>query len=235
MFLILKFISYPILLIFLAVNAYCVYKAGTDIIQYYKAYLWFAVGIATYFVIKPLFRKNLSFLETFTHELTHTIVGLIFFQRIHSFTATDGEGGVMKHSGKHTNNVFIALAPYFLPIFTFTLLLFRIMVKTEYLQFFDVLIGLSVAFHFVAMIKDIRPNQSDIKTCGYVFSYLFISAFLLFNTSIILWSIQNGISVAFVNWWDNAVFWAGNLRSFGTMVNNGLTFSYRKKIILRWI
>ena len=214
MFVILKFISYPILLIFLAVNVYCVYKAGADVIQYYKAYLWFAVGIAAYFAIMPLFRKNLSFFETFTHELTHTIVGLIFFQRIHYFTATSGEGGIMEHSGKHTNNVFIALAPYCLPIFTFALLIFRIMIKTEYLQFFDVLIGLSVAFHFVAMIKDIRPNQTDIKTCGYVFSFLFISAFILFNTSIILWSIRNGIGGAFVNWWDNAVVFGGEYKEF---------------------
>jgi xanthine/uracil permease len=201
----IKLISYPILLLFLAVNAYCVYKAGTDVVQYYKAYFWFAGGIVAYFVTIPLFRKNLKFIETFTHELTHTIVGLIFFQRIHSFTATNGEGGLMEHSGNNTNNVFITLAPYCLPIFTFALLLLRIMIKPEYLRLFDVLIGLSVAFHFVAIIKDIRPNQTDIKNCGYIFSYLFILAFLLFNGSVILWSIQSGIGEAFVNWCDNTI------------------------------
>jgi len=205
MFLILKLVSYPILLIFLAVNAYCVYKAGAGAVLHYKTYLWFAAGMVLYFAVRPLLRKNLCFIETFAHELTHTLVGLFFFQRINSFTVTNGEGGVVEHSGKHANNVFIALAPYCISVVTLFLLIFRFMIAAESLWGFDMLIGLTAGFHFVAMIKDISPRQTDIKESGYVFSGLFILAFLLFNASIILWSIQGGFGAAFVNWWDNSM------------------------------
>jgi hypothetical protein len=89
------------------------------------------------------------------------------------------------------------------------------MIAMESRWFFDMLIGLTVGFHFVAMIKDISPHQTDIKECGYVFSYLFITAFLLFNASIILWSIQGGIGAAFAKWWDNALFCYGKYAGVG--------------------
>ncbi len=75
-----------------------------------KTYLWFIIGFGAYIVLKGSLQKNLVFLEIFTHELTHTIVGLVFFQKIHSFHATNGEGGAISHSGKMTNNPFILLA-----------------------------------------------------------------------------------------------------------------------------
>jgi hypothetical protein len=183
-------------------------------VSHYKSYIWFTAGVAAYLALRRLFRQNIVFLETFTHELTHTVAGLMLFQRIDSFTATNGGGGVIEHSGRHSNNFLISLAPYCLPIFTFFLLLFKYMIAAKSLWVFDVLTGLTAGFHFVAMVKDIGPHQTDIQECGYLFSYLFIFAFLLFNASIILWAVEYGIGRAFVNWWENAAFCFKNLYSY---------------------
>jgi len=202
----LKIISYPLLMLFLAFNAYCVYRAGDWAIMHYKVYMWFAIGFVAYAVLKGLLRKNLDFFETFTHELTHTIVGLMFFQKIHSFQATNGDGGVIYHSGKLQNNVFIALSPYCLPIYTFALLIIRLWIASQSLWIFEILIGLTVGFHFFTIKKDISPNQPDMQGCGKFFSYLFIWAFILFHLVLIIWSLRNGIDGALVRWWNNLIY-----------------------------
>ena len=206
MFIILKILSYPLLLVFLAINGYCLYKLGFDIYVNYLVYTWIGAGIFGYLlVLAPIFRKNLEFLETFTHELIHTVVGLLFLQRIHSFTATDGGGGAIEHSGRHNRNVFITLSPYFLPIYTIFFILIKLMIIESSIYIFDIIIGLTFGFHLLAMMKDIRPYQTDLQKFGYFFSYLFVIAFLIFMTCIVLWSIKDGLGGAFANWWNVAL------------------------------
>lgn len=202
----LKIISYPLLMLFLAVNTYSVYIAVSWGVMHPKVYIWFSIGFTSYLVLKGLLRKNLDFLETFTHELTHTIVGLLFFQKIHSFQATNGNGGVIYHSGKLQNNVFITLAPYCLPIYTFALLIIRLWIASKSLWIFEILIGLTVGFHSVTMKKQIDSYQSDIQIFGLFFSYLFIWAFIMFNLALIIWSMRSGIDGAIVKWWQNLMY-----------------------------
>lgn len=198
-----KIISYPLLLLFLLFNAYCLYIAISWAIMHPKVYLWFISGLGAYLLLKGLFRKNLDFLETFTHELTHTIVGLTFFQKIHSFHATNGEGGAIYHSGKMTNNVFISLAPYCLPIYTFALLVFRLWITIKALWIIELLIGSTFGFHAIAMKKQISRFQPDIQNCGILFSYLFIWVFILFHLTLIIWSMRSGIDGALTHWLNN--------------------------------
>lgn len=202
----LKIISYPLLILFLVFNTYSVYKAVIWGLLHPKVYLWFAIGFLSYLVLKGLLRKNHNFLETFTHELTHTIVGLVFFQKIHSFQATDSKGGAIYHSGKFKKNVFISLAPYCLPIYTFALLIIRLWIASKFLWIFELLIGLTVGFHIITIKKQIGRYQSDIQDCGIFFSYLFIWAFIMLNLALIIWSMRSGIDGAIIKWWQNLVY-----------------------------
>lgn len=173
-----------------------------------KIYKWLLIGFAIYYVIRliPFIRKNEEFLQIFSHELTHTIVGLLFFQRIHSFQANEQEG-VVWHSGRKIGSLFISLAPYCLPVFTFGFLILRIIGANKSLYIFDLLIGFTLAFHCLCFIKQTRPYQTDISSNGYMLSYLFIVCFLLFNITIILLSIRKGIINAnlylFPNYWKD--------------------------------
>ncbi|MCL2072760.1 MAG: M50 family metallopeptidase [Marinilabiliaceae bacterium] len=211
----LKIISYPLLTIFLAVNVCCFYNATLFAIGNYKTFKWLTIGIVAYILITKFFRKNLAYWRTFSHELTHKLVGLLFGRKIHSFTVTSEMGGAVHHSGKFSNNVLISLSPYCLPIYTYFLLIIRLMIENAYIWIFDIMIGLTVGFHAVAIFKDTqkcqqnvnqpKEYQPDIQKCGIFYSFLFIWAFLLFNAAIIIWSIPHGLNGAFVNWWDNFV------------------------------
>jgi hypothetical protein len=172
--------------------------------------MWFFIGIGSYFILRliPQLKKNEEWLQTFSHELSHTIVGLLFFQRIHSFQAGEKSGAVY-HSGHRFGETFISLAPYYLPIFTFAFLLLRIIGAWKSLYIFDIFIGFTLAFHCLCFAKQTRSYQTDISSVGYVKAYLFIACALLFNLTIILLSIRKGIVNAniylFTNYWDDIV------------------------------
>ena len=175
-----------------------------------KLYIWFFIGIGSYFVLRmiPQLKKNEEWLQTFSHELSHTIVGLLFFQRIHSFQASE-RSGVVYHSGHRFGETFISLAPYYLPIFTFAFLLLRIVGAWKLLYVFDLFIGFTLAFHCLCFAKQTRSYQTDISSVGYIKAYLFIACALLFNLTIVLLSVRKGIVNAnaylFTNYWHDII------------------------------
>ena len=203
---ILKLATYPLLLLFLTINTHSLYKSAIGVVLHSKLYLWVAVGIAIYFVVRQVLRLNLDFLETFTHEIIHAVVSIIFLHKIVSITINEKEGEII-HRGKNgSRNVFISLAPYCIPIYTFAFLLLRLIVIGKFLWVIDILVGLTTGFHGCAIRRQIGTHQNDIQNCGILFSFLFICAFILFNTSIILWSIKNGIGGAVLCWWENLMY-----------------------------
>ena len=60
-------------------------------------YVGLTVGFLAYLVplilmlLIPRFKHNLSWMLKFTHELTHTLVALLFFRKIHEFVIKDGD------------------------------------------------------------------------------------------------------------------------------------------------
>ena len=207
----LNILSFPVLAICVALASLEFYSVLLTGIRHYLLYKWFGAGFAVYFLLHllPFVRKNEEFLQTFSHELTHTIVGLMFGQKIHSFMATDGAGGEIRHSGNRFGGIFIALAPYCLPVFTYAFLLLRIIGAWKQLMWFDIFIGFTTAFHATCFAKQTRNYQTDIKQHGYLKSYLFIAVFWLFNATIILLSIRKGIikSVCYIfpQYWNDIV------------------------------
>jgi hypothetical protein len=165
----------------------------------YKLYLWFGIGVVAYIVLKQLriLRKNAEWFETQTHEWTHTIVALMFGQKIHSVSAGEGEG-VVYHSGRFSRNIFISLAPYCLPVYSYAFCVLRLLSAKRTLHIFDLLIGFTLVFHLVAFKKQTKSYQPDIREFGLPVSYIFIAAFLFFNLTIILLTIRTGIGSAFI-------------------------------------
>ena len=191
----LNILTLPLLLICLVLAAIEFYPVLLWGIKHYTLYKWFGAGFAAYFLLRfvPFFKKNEGFMQTFSHELTHTVVGLMFGRIIHSFKATSGDGGEMWHSGGRFGDTFISLAPYCLPIFTYAFLFLRIIGAWKLLLWFDIFIGLTLAFHIVCFATQTRNYQTDISSQGYIKSYLFIVLFWLFNATVILLSVRKGI------------------------------------------
>jgi len=206
---ILKILAYTLLVVFLLLSAWHFFETTYHLaLKSYKLYLWFGIGVALYIVLRrlPFLRKNAEWFETQTHEWIHTIVALMFGQKIHSVNAGEGEG-VMYHSGRFSRNIFISLAPYCLPIYTYAFCILRLLSAKQSVHIFDLLIGLTLTFHIVAFTKQTKPHQFDIQEFGLLTSYLFIAAFLFFNFTVILMTVKKGIDGAFVyqaeHYWKN--------------------------------
>lgn len=200
------FFGLIILIPLLALFSVGLYKTVIGIIPIYKVYMWFGIGIGAYLILGLIFKKNREWLQTFSHELTHTIVGLFFFKKIHEFNANaTGEGSIVS-SG--SGNMVISLTPYFLPIFTLFFLIIRTFVNEQSLPVFDVIIGFTFAFHLGCFISQTGSYQTDLQKHGLFLSYIFIFTFLIMNIAIVLLSIDVNLWIAFknffVNCWEDA-------------------------------
>lgn len=181
------------------------YAVETSTKQLYSGYLWMGVGFLIYIIFhRFVFRKNIDIMQTMSHEGAHMLVGALFLRRkIYQFNAKSADSlsygdntlGFVSSSRKNNRiSLLSTLAPYMLPYLTFVLLLFRLMIKNECLPIIDVIIGFSLMFYFFCWKKDTRRDQSDILLCGVFLSYLYIITFLMFNISLIIYSLSGGMS-----------------------------------------
>jgi hypothetical protein len=109
------------------------------------------------------------------HELTHALWAKLFGKKVLGMRV-GAESGAVTVSG---TNVWITLAPYFFPLYSV------LAVAAYYLVglFTDVepwhdpwlaLVGLTWAFHVTFTLSTLMTHQSDIRSCGRLFSYSFI-------------------------------------------------------------
>ena len=182
------------------------------ILRQLAIYQWVAVGIVAFALIHHFVKKNMTWLETFSHELTHIVVALLFFRRIHSFHAEE-DSGVVYTSGEHEYGMApMALAPYCLPVFTYLLLSIRCLMDFHGMWIYDILIGMTICFHFFCFKNQTGSYQTDINKYPLWFSYLYIGTALLVNFCIIWVAFfpQYNVYTSFWRYvtslWDNILF-----------------------------
>ena len=208
----IKYIYYPLGIILLLLTISQFLPIAKDVFSHLSKYQWLFYGMIAYFIVRrfSFFSRNENWLQTTSHEVTHAIVGIMFFHKIHSLQAGQ-DGGMVQHSGRKFGSIFITLAPYCLPIATYAILLFRILGADSMLYIFDLFIGFTLAFHIVCFWTQTERRQPDIQQYGLVGSALFISVALIFNASIILLSIRRGIIGAISDilpaYWDTFTNW----------------------------
>ena len=181
------------------------------VLRQLSIFQWVGVGIAAFAVIHSVVKKNMTWLETFSHELTHIVVALLFFRRVHSFHAEEGSG-VVYTSGEYEYALApMALAPYCLPIFTYLLLSIRCLMDFHGMWIYDVLIGMTICFHFFCFKNQTGNYQTDINQYPLSFSYLYIVTALLINFCIIWVAFfpQYNVYTSFWRYlssvWENAI------------------------------
>lgn len=171
-------------------------------VTYYPWYLWLWSGMIIFPIMNKFFVKNMDMTKTFTHELTHTITGLLLFRRIHSFQATEQAGGSVQSSGNDKIRFLTSLAPYCFPIYTFPCLMMRCLVTPSLLPIMDVIIGFTIGLHIVCFKEQIGNHQPDINQFPLWFSYIYIFSVWLFDISLLLISClpKTHIFLAFRNY-----------------------------------
>lgn len=182
-------------------------RIGTDW-RHTGNYMGLAAGFVAYALFAVMLRvfkmrHNLDWAMKFSHELTHTLVALLFGRKIYEFVVKGRDCYVRHHIGKHKiGYVPITLSPYCIPIYTFMLFPFRFAGDAHYMIVFDALIAFTYAFHINAFIKQTRPTQDDIEHCGIARSAAFISLTHLAVMSLILAIPKGGVLKAI-----GRVFW----------------------------
>jgi hypothetical protein len=169
-------------------------------------YVGLIVGFAAYILFLIILtilksRHNLDWFMKFTHELTHTLVALIFFRKIHEFVVRGRECFVY-YDPPTIGYIPITLSPYCIPIYTLMIFPFRFAGDSHYMIIFDALIAFTYAFHVHTFIKQTRFTQNDIENCGIAQSMSFISFVHLAMLSLILATPKGGVLKAL-----GRVFW----------------------------
>ena len=162
----------------------------------FAAYILFLIILT---ILKS--RHNLDWFMKFTHELTHTLVALIFFRKIHEFVVRGRECFVY-YDPPTIGYIPITLSPYCIPIYTLMIFPFRFAGDSHYMIIFDALIAFTYAFHVHTFIKQTRFTQNDIENCGIAQSMSFISFVHLAMLSLILATPKGGVLKAL-----GRVFW----------------------------
>lgn len=160
-----------------------------------------AYGLFLVSMIVPRMRHNLNWFMKFTHELTHTLVAVLFFAKIREFVVKDRDCYVNYKAGP-IGYVPITLSPYCIPIYTFMLFPFRFAGDSHYMIVFDALIAFSYAFHVHSFIKQTRFRQPDIENCGKARSVTFITFVHMAVISLIMATPKGGVLKAI-----HRVFW----------------------------
>ena len=165
-------------------------------------YVGLIAGFAAYILFLIILtilrsRHNLNWFMKFTHELTHTLVALVFFRKIHEFVVR-GRECFVHYDPPKVGYLPITLSPYCIPIYTLMIFPFRFAGDSHYMIIFDALIAFTYAFHVHAFIKQTRFTQNDIENCGIAQSVSFISFVHLAMISLILAIPKGGVLKAIV-------------------------------------
>ena len=132
---------------------------------------YFLGGFGIFIPLWFTWLKNKHFYSTFEHELTHLLVGLLFFKKPAHFTVTRDAGG---ETGLYGGNFLITLAPYFLPTFSFLMLPLYLIILPKFYLYYFILFGFVVAYHVLSTIQEFSYSQPDIIICGKIFSTIFL-------------------------------------------------------------
>lgn len=151
-----------------------------------KEYMPFWIGILFYIVFQVAFYKPMR-TYVFGHELSHALAGILSGAKIKKFKVGKNSGSVVLNK----DNIWITLAPYFFPIYTFIIIVIYLLMGwfiniRELYSYFLFFIGVSIAFHIALTVYILKIEQPDIKVYGKFFSYTMIFAINIIVFSLLM-------------------------------------------------
>ncbi len=190
---------------------------------------WFSfwpvlAGALGYAVFELVFSKPLG-IYVFGHELTHAVVAFFSGIRVKSFTASPGGGEVVLSD----TNVFVALAPYCLPLYT--LIVVGVYQLAQYYAarpinplWFPILIGFTFAFHASLTLHALLQRQPDLRYAGPFFSLAVILMANCFVLVVILKTLfPEQVSLKY--FWDQM---GQNALRFGAVAWHGVRWTLER-------
>lgn len=135
---------------------------------------YFIFGSLTYIVIHFFLYKPIK-IYIIGHELVHLLSAYLCGSSVKKFKIGSDHGSVSVDKV----NTFIALSPYFVPLYSVIVVIlwsalkyiFKLQISTEVLSF---LLGFTLTFHIVLTAYAIYLGQHDLKISGWLFSVVLI-------------------------------------------------------------
>lgn len=169
------------------------YSTARQIIRcgdFRQTIVFFFIGFASYLTFFLTFRKPLrSYL--LGHELTHALWVFLFRGEVHEIRLSGREGRIKATK----RNIFIALAPYFFPLYTILVMVSYYIASRwisfgHYYRLVVAALGFTWSFHLLLNIFVLARGQEDLRVSGRFFSLAII---FVFNVVVL------GLIMAFVS------------------------------------
>jgi hypothetical protein len=138
-----------------------------------EVFLSFSLGFMFCFVLGLAARGPLvEFMETVAHETIHALVALPFRGLPTAVEASSDKGGETEWQGAKSANAgcLIAMAPYTFPLLTLLLLPLALLTLPGIpwaAQAVDMLIGGTLALHYIRLSVQMHPKQTDWRYTGF--------------------------------------------------------------------
>ena len=145
--------------------------------------IWFICGSLLYALLYLLIflngsklRYTITFLEHLEHELGHSIIAFMFLRGTRKLIANpvkereDEEASKVEYLDSHGPDSLISLAPYYFPVLTVPLLIAEPLAFFPLHEIIDFMIGFTLAFHFVGLLREFGLKQTDVRKHGLIFS-----------------------------------------------------------------
>jgi hypothetical protein len=133
---------------------------------------WFGFGFLCCFVLGLAARGAvIEFTEVAVHEMIHAVVGIPFRGQPILMEASSEVGGQVGWASSG-GGCLVAMAPYCFPLLTVLVLPLQLLGRTGIpyaSQIADLLLGGTLAFHYVALATQLNPLQteSDLRYTGF--------------------------------------------------------------------
>lgn len=200
---ILNIISKISLALFLIAAPFLFVGFGREILGILKTFSpdnsrWWAfllgaiVFLPVHFIAKRFFNSIWCYIQTFEHELSHLLIGLLFLKIPVGIRVSAHEGGEVRQIGLGTTGqIWVTLAPYFFP----TVSLFVVVVAYfANLSSFTLLaiLGFTTAFHLVSNWTETSFRQTDLQKAGILKTILILPVMNLIFYGLVFAFTANG-------------------------------------------
>lgn len=177
---------------------YDVVSAWLPAAPWRATWFWSMTGGAVFWLVVFFALPRPVWFYVLGHEMTHALAVWMAGGKVYSMHVA-GEGG---HVSTSKVNWWIALSPYFVPLYTLIWTGLWISVDFYYplkawqpVLFFGV--GLTYAFHVTFTITMLHPDQTDLSGEGYLFSGVVIAGMNLLVISIMLLLVAQNVTWQF--------------------------------------
>jgi len=189
-FTVLKIALIPLMVLMLITVGQTFFAGNIHFNSHTRLWFWGIFGGAilvrslfSFFCLRIKKTNPFHFIDTLEHELTHALFGYLTLTPPKSLWASqenEGEVTLARH------NVFIVLAPYFFPLWTFITLALGLLIQKNMQFAWNSLTLFLLSFYVYRLFFELRWYQTDLAIYGRVFSLLFVCIAFILSLATIL-------------------------------------------------